>query len=166
MKPVTSTLPASLRTIAFRLFLATSLVLLSPGCGSLSGPGSASFASVTIDHHSEADIVAATQKVFAADGYSGGGSGQGGQLVFEKEASRATSISRNGLVATHEGARALTRVKVDLVSLSDDSYRLQCQAYAVSGAGDSFFEDEVRLSNLRSGPYRSLLNKVKDTLKP
>lgn len=135
------------------------------GCGTLSEPGSASFASVTIENHSAEEIVAATRKVFAEDGYSGGGSGTGGQMVFEKEASRATSFSRNGLVATHEGARALTRVKVDLVSFSADSYRLQCEAYAVSGAGDSFFEDESRLSNLRSGPYRSLLKKVKDRLK-
>ena len=162
---MTFPIPTSLRSLAFLLVFGAGLVLLGPGCGSLSGPGSASFASVTIEHHSEADIVAATQKVFAADGYSGGGAGGGGSMVFEKEASRATSFSRNGLVATHEGARALMRVKVDLVSLSDDSYRLQCQAYAVSGAGDSFFEDEVRLSNLRSGPYRSLLNKVKETLK-
>ena len=158
-------IPPSLRSLAFLLVFGAGLVLLGPGCGSLSGPGSASFASVTIDHHSEADIVAATQKVFGEEGYSGGGAGLGGSMVFEKEASRATSFSRNGLVATHEGARALMRVKVDLVSLSGDSYRLQCQAYAVSGAGDSFFEDEVRLSNLRSGPYRSLLNKVKEALK-
>lgn len=153
------------RSFSLLLLLGLSLVWGGAGCGTLSEPGSASFASVTIENHSQAEIVAATQKVFGEDGFSGGGAGLGGQMVFEKEASRATSFSRNGLVATHEGARALTRVKVDLVSLSADSYRLQCQAYAVSGAGDSFFEDESRLSNLRSGPYRSLLNKVKERLK-
>jgi hypothetical protein len=48
------------------------LVLASPGCGSLSGPGSASFASVTIKNHSAQEIADACSKVFGADGYRGG----------------------------------------------------------------------------------------------
>jgi hypothetical protein len=59
----------------------------------------------------------------------------------------------------------MVRVKVDIVSLSGDSQRLQCQAYIVRNAGDSFFEDEQRLANIRSGPYQSLLNKVAKQLK-
>ena len=31
--------------------------------------------------------------------------------------------------------------------------------------GDAFFEEEVRLTNIRSAPYRSLLRKVKSELK-
>ena len=140
------------------------LALAGAGCNSLSGPGSASFASVTITNHTQEEIATATAQVFGADGYSGRASGSG-QMVFQKEASRATTFSREGLVATHEGAQTLNRVRVDIVSLTATSYRVQCQAFVVTGAGDSFFEDDVRLSNLRSAPYRSLLNKVAKALK-
>ena len=134
------------------------------GCGNLSGPGSASFASVMISNHTPAEIAAAATQVFAEDGYAGGATG-GGQLVFQKEASRGTSMARDGIAATQAGARSLNRVRAEIVPLGNGTHRLQCQAYMVTGAGDSFFEDEVRLANLRSGPYRSLLNRVADRLK-
>jgi hypothetical protein len=140
------------------------LALATTGCRSLSGPGSASFASVTIPDRSAIDIANATTQVFGEDGYQGGIVGPG-RMLFEKEASRGTTLSRQGLVATHEGARSLNRVKVEIVPLSDGSHRLQCEAFVVSGAGDSFAEEEVRLTNVRSGPYQSLLNKVKKQLK-
>jgi hypothetical protein len=63
------------------------------------------------------------------------------------------------------GARTLVRVRAEVVALEPGSHRLQCQAYMVSGAGDSFFEDEHRLANLRSGPYRRLLEEVAKRLK-
>ena len=140
------------------------LVLAALGCRSLSGPGSASFASVTIQNHSPEEIAAATARVFGAEGYAGGLSNTG-QLVFQKEASRATTLSREGLVATHEGSQTANRVRAEIVPLAGGSYRLQSQAYVVRGAGDAFFEDEVRLTNMRSGPYQSLLNKVAKQLK-
>jgi hypothetical protein len=150
--------------LVFASALCLGLALLAAGCGSLSGPGSASFASVTIQGHSPEEIAAATVRVFGADGYSGGKAGTT-DLVFEKEASRATTLSRDGLVAAQAGARTLNRVRVQIVSLSDGSHRLQCQAYMVSDAGDSFFENEARLANARRGPYQSLLNKVAKELK-
>jgi hypothetical protein len=64
------------------------------------------------------------------------------------------------VAATQAGSITLVRVKADVVSLGTDTFRLQCQAYVVRGAGDSFFEEEQRLANIRSGPYQSLLNKV------
>jgi len=140
------------------------LVLAGAGCGSLSGPGSASFASVTIKNHSAAEIAAATAQVFGADGYRGGASAPG-QMVFEKETSRATSFSREGLVETYYGAQTINRVRVEIVALSDGSFRLQCKAYMVSGGSDPFFQDEVPLANLRSGPYKLLLHKVSQQLK-
>jgi hypothetical protein len=86
-------------------------------------------------------------------------------MIFEKEASRATTLSRDGVAATQAGARSLNRVRVEIIPLASGSHRLQCQAYVVSDAGDSFFEDEVRLTNLRRAPYQSLLNQVKAQLK-
>jgi hypothetical protein len=76
-----------------------------------------------------------------------------------------TNLAYEGVVGTHEGAQTLVRVKMDLVNLGSGSYRLQCQAYVVRGAGDAFFEEEQRLANVRSGPYQSLLNKVAKQLK-
>jgi hypothetical protein len=140
------------------------LALLGAGCGSLKGPGSASFASVKIEHHSQEEIVAATAKVFTEDGYTGGLRGQH-KMVFEREASRATTLSQSGLYATHMGARTVNRVRLEIVPLGDSStYRVQCQAYVVRDAG-AMLEDEVRLTNLRSAPYQALLNKVKKELK-
>ena len=69
------------------------------------------------------------------------------------------------LVALQAGARSVVRVRVELVDLEGGSHRLQGQAYMVSDVGDSFFEEEHRLANLRSGPYQDLLNKVARRLK-
>jgi hypothetical protein len=140
------------------------LVLLGAGCGSLGGAASGTFASVTIENHSPEEIAATTAKVFGADGYMAGPS-RAGQLVFQKDASHATTLSQEGLYATQSGARTMNRVRAEIVPLSGgSSCRLQCQAYIVRDAG-ALLEDEVRLSSLRSGPYQSLLNKVKKQLK-
>ncbi|HSU53522.1 MAG TPA: hypothetical protein VLT36_05650 [Candidatus Dormibacteraeota bacterium] len=74
------------------------------------------------------------------------------------------SLAYEGVVNTHAGAATLNRVKTEIVPLGGESYRLQCQAYVVSGAGDAFFEEEKRLSNMRSAPYQMLLNKVASQL--
>jgi hypothetical protein len=140
------------------------LAFASVGCSSTSGPASASFASAVIHHRSPAEIHATTGKVFREDGYAGVQTGPM-QMLFQKEASRMASISRDGLVATQAGARTMERVRTELVDLGGGSYRLQCEAFMVSGAGDAFFENEVRKTNLRSGPYRSLLKKVAKELK-
>jgi hypothetical protein len=140
------------------------LLFSGAGCGSLGGAASGTFASVTIENHSPEEIAGAAAKVFGAEGYMAGPS-RAGQLVFQKDASRATTLSQEGLFATQSGARTMNRVRVEIVPLSGgSSYRLQCQAYTVRDAG-ALLEDEVRLTSLRSAPYQSLLNKVKKELK-
>lgn len=138
------------------------LALAGAGCGSTK-PASASFASVTIHGHPAEEIGKVTTQVFQEAGYAGGT--MGNQIVFQKEGSRMTNLAYEGVAGTHEGAQTLVRVKMDLVHLGSGAYRLQCQAYVVRGAGDSFFEQEQRLANVRSGPYQSLLNKVAKQLK-
>jgi hypothetical protein len=159
----------SIRTL-FRFLPACTAVLMSlaillpvTGCGTTKGPASASFASVIIKNHTEAEIIAATTQVFAADGYKGGPSGLG-KMLFEKEASRATTLGREGLVGTAYGAQTFIRVRVETVELPGSQYRLQCKAYTVSGGSDPFFQNEVAYANFRSGPWQSLLNKVKKQL--
>jgi hypothetical protein len=151
-------------TQCLALLAAGMFLLAGPGCRSLNGPGSASFASVTIENHSAAEITAATTRVFAANGYRGGPSAAQ-RMVFDKEASRATSLSREGVVGTQAGAQTINRVRVDLISLTGGQYRLQCQAYMVTGGSDPFFQDEVPLAHIRRRPYQSLLDQVAKELK-
>jgi len=139
------------------------MAIAGTGCH-LGQPGSASFAAVVIEQRSPEEIQAAAVQVFQADGYTAHPNGSG-QLLFEKEGTRANNLAYNGVVGTHYGAQTLVRVKTEIVALGGGAHRLQCQAYMVRNAGDSFFEDESRLSNLRSGPYQDLLDKVAKRLK-
>lgn len=151
-------------TLGFFALFAGCLLLAGSGCSSLSGPGSSSFASVDIQNKTAEDITAATLKVFGADGYRGGVTSPG-KLVFDKEASRGTSFAREGVAAGYYGATTINRVRVDITSLAGGTYRLSCKAFMVTGGSDQFFQDEVPLANIRSGPYKSLLNKVAKDLK-
>lgn len=135
------------------------IVVAGAGCGSLSESGSGSFASVTIKNRSAEEIAAATQVAFRADGYLGGLTGSG-QMVFEKAASRGTSLAREGVVAGIYGAQTIDRVRAEIVPVADGAYKLRCQAYMVTGGSDPFFQDEVPLASIRSGPCQSILNKV------
>ena len=145
------------------LALALACGLWSTGCKSLSGPASASFASVTIKDRTAAQIFDAAVAVFREDGYRASAVGE--TLVLEKEGTRLNTISRDGLVAAQAGARTLIRVRAQLVDLGGGAQRFQCQAFMVSSAGDSFFENEHPLANARSRPYQKLLNKVAKRLK-
>ena len=136
--------------------------LFSTGCH-LGQPASASFASVTISGKSPAEIRDATIAVFQEHGYRVFASSQG--LTFEKEGTKGNSIAYDGFVGSHYGAVTIIRVRAELVNLGNGSQRLQCQTYMVSGAGDSFFEEEHRLANFRSGPYQDLLDEVAKRLK-
>jgi hypothetical protein len=163
---VVATADWPLATRLLQLFLGLILVafgLFGAGCRSMDGPASASFASVTISGKSAAQICETAAAVFREEGYQAFSTGQG--LVCEKEGSRANTISRDGLVAAQAGARTLVRVRTEVVDLENGFHRLQCQAYMVSGAGDSFFEEEHRLANFRSKPYQKLLDEVAKRLK-
>jgi hypothetical protein len=150
--------------LSFQRALAMAFLAMPLGGCHLGQPSSGSFASVVIQHHSAAEIAATAEQVFRENGYAGGASGPG-QMVFNKEGSRANTISRDGLIAAQAGATTIVRVRAELVDLDGGSHRLQCHAFMVSGAGDSFFEDEHRLANFRSRPYQKLLDEVAKRLK-
>ena len=145
------------RNIAAVLLFAVSALFLS-GCH-IGQPASASFASVKITGHAPEQIQEATGNVFRADGYAAFIAGNG-QMIFQKEGTRANSISQNGFVGAYYGDTTMFRVIAEIVDLGGGSYRLQCQAYLVRNPGDSFMEDSHPLANVRSGPYQRLLNKV------
>ena len=157
-----NTHPTSKSFILLLTLLIVSSLLSGTSCRS--GPASATFASVTIAGKTPEEICQTTGAVFREDGYKVALLTPD-RMVFEKEASRAESIAYSGVVDTHYGAITLVRVRAELVDLGEGSHRLQCQAYMVRNAGDSFFADESRLVNMRSRPYQNLLDKVAKRLK-
>ncbi len=138
-------------------------LLLGAGCRT-GEPGSASFASVVIAGKTPQAICQTTAAVFQEDGYKTSVLTLD-RMVFEKEGTRGQSLAYSGVVDTHYGAVTVVRVQAELVNLGSGSYRLQCQASMVRNAGDSFFEDESRLTTLRRRPYQNLLDKVAKRLK-
>lgn len=125
-------------------------------CKSLDKPDSASFASVRIQGHTAEQIRAAAVVVFQQDGYMAAEI-KPTQMVFEKEGSRWDQIAYGSWV---NDAPVWIRVRVAMVALSADVYRLQCLAFKVRNKGDALSEDEVRLRNNHSKPYQALLDKI------
>ncbi len=145
------------------LGFALGIALLAAGCR-LGQPAEASFASVQIKGKTPVQICQATAAVFMEDGYQVARL-QPQDMVFQKQASQGTSLAYSGVSDTYYGNLTVVRVKAQVVSLTEGNCRLQCKAYMVRDAGDSFFEDESALLNIRSRPYQSLLSKVADRLK-
>jgi hypothetical protein len=139
------------------------IAVLISGC-STGQPGSASFANVIIPGKTPDQICQTTGAVFQEDGYQIVSLNPTG-MVFQKEGSRGQSLAYGGVVDTHYGAVTLVRVKAELQNLGAKGYRLQCQAYMVRNAGDSFFAEETKLVNARSRPYQKLLDQVAKRLK-
>ncbi len=137
--------------------------ILANGC-KIGQPDSASFASVTIKGKTTEDICKATAAVFQEDGYRVGPLDPS-NMIFQKEGSRGQSLAYGGVVDTYYGASTATRVRASVVDLGAGAHRLQCKAYIVRNANDSFFAEETPMTNIRSGPYQRLLNKVASRLK-
>jgi hypothetical protein len=98
------------------LALLSSLIILlvSANFVTLLAASSSDFASVTIKDRTNDEIIVATAEVFTAYGYRSSRSGSG-QMVFEKEASRGTTLAREGIAAAQSGARTVNRVYHDAV---------------------------------------------------
>lgn len=125
---------------------------------------SASFASVVIKGRTANEICKTTASVFQNDGYQVA-SLTPANMIFQKEGTRGQSLAHSGMVDTYYGGGTVVRVRAQLVDMGAGAHRLQCQASMVRGAGDSFFEDESPVLNIRSRPYQNLLNKVAQQLK-
>ena len=145
------------------LSLAVSCLVLSAGCRT-GEPDSASFASVQIKGKTPEEICKAAGEVFQEDGYMVG-SLNPSAMVFQKEGSRGQSLAYGGVVDTYYGSSTKVRVRAQLVDMGLGTYRLQCKAYMVRNANDSFFEDESAILNIRARPYQNLLDKVAKRLK-
>jgi hypothetical protein len=140
-----------------------SVAILLTGCRT-GQPSSASFASVVIVGKTPDQICQTTGAVFQEDGYMVGLLDHS-SMIFQKEGSRGQSLAYGGVVDTHYGSTTAVRVRASLVDLGAGTYRLQCKAFMVRNANDSFMEDESPIANFRSGPYQNLLDKVAKRLK-
>jgi hypothetical protein len=129
------------------------------GCGSTK-PASASFASVVIDGHTVNEVRNAAGEVFTADGYTA--MVRGNEMRFEKEGSRAKQLAYEGFA---DPGPVRIRVDARIVQLSESSIRFECNAYIVKSPGDPTFQEVIKVNNIRSGPYRELVNKVAAKLK-
>jgi hypothetical protein len=147
----------------FHVFALMLVLVLASGCR-VTQPASASFASVEIKDRTPQQICETAATVFEEDGYRVAALSPD-NMVFQKEGTRGQSMMHGGFVDTYYGAVVVVRVRAQLEPVGPDTYRLQCQAYMVRGAGDSFFEDEKRLINAKRMPYQMLLNKVASKLK-
>lgn len=139
-------------------------VLLPVLLCSCASPGSDSFASVTIPRRTTAEIHAATRRVFTAEGFRESGA-TSGDLAFEKRGTSAQNLVHGSLGSAADGSETWVRVRLKLEYLGDGRHRLHAQAYMVPRHGDSFFEEEHRLTKLRRGPYQKLLDQVEASLR-
>ena len=139
------------------------MTALLVGCR-LGQPAGASFASVVIKGKTPEEICKTTAAVFQEEGYRTRALAPS-QMVFEREGTAGQSLAYGGVADTYYGSTTIVRVKAELVDLGGGNSRLQCQAYMVRNANDSFFQDESRLVNARRLPYQNLLDKVAKRLK-
>ncbi len=139
----------------------TIVALVAVGCQSAGSSGASSFAAVVIPGGSVAQIAQVTATVFQEDGYEGFATG-GAKLTLEKRGTAMDAVAYGGWIGDRT---ARVRVKVEILPSPGGAHRVQCQAYMVRHAGDSFFEEEQRVGKSRRGPYQTLLDQVAARLK-
>jgi len=127
-------------------------LLLSAGCSSTGKTNSAGFASVVVQARTHDQVRNTTALVFREHGYQVMQNGWAKQ-VFEKEGTTMEKLAYGSLM----DGTAWMRVKVSLYDVAADTYRLECQAFAVRGRGEAL-EEEVKLTKLSRGSYVDILN--------
>jgi hypothetical protein len=128
--------------------------LLVSGCSSTGDKNSSAFASALVHARTHEDVRNTTALVFREHGYQVIQNGYAKQ-VFEKEGSTLEKLSYGSLM----DRTAWMRVKVSLYDVSSDTYRLECQAFAVRGKGEAL-EEEVKMTKLTRSPYQEILKEV------
>jgi hypothetical protein len=140
-------------------FLCTGLLLVVGlaliGCSSMDKPGSGAFASVRITGHTPEQIRGATVLEFEHEEYTPVDVKRP-QMVFEREGTRWDQVAYGGWMTKN----VWVRVKVSVVPMYADTYRLECQAFRVRDKGDPLESDPVPLRHSQNKPYQALLDKV------
>jgi hypothetical protein len=146
--------PFSIRVVPLLIVCA----LVTWGCQSAPKTGSSWLASVILHGKTVSQIRITTIDVFQKEAYELR-SAEGNELVLEKRGSTMSSV----LYGDWSGG-VWTRVKLRIRDYGPDARLLECNAYRVRGRGDAVFEEEQKLSSMKSGPYQKLLDEVKQRL--
>jgi hypothetical protein len=141
------------------IFICAGLTILFTGCQSTSG--SRHMASVMIPDRTAEEIRRTTVEVFRADGYHDIAPTPGA-MTFEKTGTGWNQAAYGGWT---DAKPVTVRVKAGVETQPDGANRLWCDAYMVGDAGHSLFEEEHKLTKMRRGPYKDLLEKVAEQLK-
>ena len=148
-------------TAFFAWIVTAALTLSILGCGVLSAPFTPGYAAVQIKNHTPEQVHAATIAVFEEDGYA---------VTIPSpdrpELEKMGPPNYQGAYRSIGGKPVDVRVKITISRLKAGDCRLSCIAYVVRDNGDSHVEEEIRLSNMRIGPYQKLLDKVAAELNP
>ena len=147
--------PAYLPLFAVALCLLAGLVT---GCRSTDVPPEARFASVEVRGGTPGQLCGTTTEVFQENGYDLM-KATNYSLVFEKKASALNNIAYGNWVDT----AVWVRVRVLVVPVSEQVWRIQCQACLLRDRGETT-EEELKVGKLRAHPYQKLLNAVQKRL--
>ncbi|HXP62494.1 MAG TPA: hypothetical protein VN829_18490 [Dongiaceae bacterium] len=129
------------------------------GCRSPKGPGHESVAAVIISGPTPLETARAVSEVFQKAGYQPLPlpDNKDMRLAFEKPAGAMASV----LYGDWDANKVWARVKVRIAGLEDGRQLVTCDLYRVTDHGEPHFETEHKLSHVKRGPYRELLEQVK-----
>jgi hypothetical protein len=132
---------------------------LGGGCRSVEGPGHDSLAAVVISGPTPLETARAVSEVFQQAGYKPLPLPENHdmRLAFEKPAGAMATV----LYGDWDRNKVWLRVKVRLAGLDEGRQLVTCDLYRVTDHGDAHFEAEHRISHVKKGPYRDLLDQVK-----
>lgn len=145
------------------LVLIASGVLFSTGCSSDSDKKSANtrFASVEIFRNTPRQIDDMVVQVFRAHGYETERK-KWPHSVFEKKASKFDAFEFG---TWDDDIPLYERIRVSILPVGDETFRLDCQAFMVKDRGMAL-EEEVKVSHRKNKPYQELLEEVAHRLNP
>jgi hypothetical protein len=143
------------------LFLLPLLALTFTGCGTFDKPSAAQFASVLIEGHSAAQIRDVTARYFREQGFNVPVMSRT-NVVVEKQGSSGDNVVYGNWMG---GEPVWLRIKLTIVPVHDDLYRLQCLAFHVRDKGSMAFEEEVQVSKMAAHHYRKMLEEIAGRLR-
>ncbi len=130
------------------------LALAASACKSTDKPDSAQFASVEIRGHSAQEIRGTTAIVFQEQGYKAS-SGNYSTLVFERPGSTMNNLAYGNWM----GGGIATRVKLNIVNVTGDLFRIDAHAFLVRNKGE-VLEEEVTISKMHRKPYQKMMDEI------
>ncbi|MGA2864659.1 MAG: hypothetical protein ABSF95_09240 [Verrucomicrobiota bacterium] len=132
---------------------------LGGACQSPKAPGHESLAAVLISGQTPLTTARAVSDVFQKAGYTPVPlpPNKDTRLVFEKPGGALATV----LYGDWEANKVWYRVKVRIDALGADLQLVTCDVFRVLDHGDAHFEQEQKVTPLKKGPYRHLLNQVK-----